>query len=84
MEREPDLLMVAVEYKKFNEPVAYSHLVYDLSTGQSVLKVLGFTDVILYGWTSTRLASGLVMDLYASWWVSYQFSYFTCSQIPIE
>src|SRR5579859_1509537 len=67
---EADLLLGAVEYKCFNQPVAYRQLVYDLSTAQSVRKALGLAEAILYGWTSAKTGQDLMMSLHASWWVS--------------
>ena len=68
-----NLLFGAVEYKHFEEAVAYGHLVYDLSTAQSVRKALGLNDETLYGWTSVKAGQDLKMILYASWRVSQQF-----------
>jgi hypothetical protein len=80
------LLFGAVEYKKFDQPVAYRHLVYGLSTAHSVRKALGLEDQILYGWTSVKSGQDLTMILHASWRVCDQFcsSTRTCSHFSIE
>jgi hypothetical protein len=80
------LLFGAVEYKNFEQPVAYRQLVYDLSTAQSVRKALGLADQILYGWTSVKSGKDLTMILHASWRVCYQCCSSTrsCSHFSIE
>ena len=83
---DANLLFGAVEYKSFDQPVAYRQLVYDLSTAQSVRKALGLEEEILYGWTSVKSGQDLTMILHASWRVSRQFcsSACACSHFSIE
>jgi len=68
-----NLLFGAMEYKLFEQAVAYHQLVYDLSTAQSIWKALELKNETLYGWTSVKAGKDLMMILYASWWVSQQF-----------